>query len=80
MNDTQGNPPTEGRPTGGRLVPQGRNLPAARDPYGSVGAYPIGAGEAPMEGGLDLLEYWRILNKRKWLIGGIAGAFLVFGR
>src|SRR5207344_1599900 len=43
------------------------------------GAYTGGAGEAPVDGGLDLLEYWRILNKRKWLIGGIAGAFLVFG-
>ena len=29
--------------------------------------------------GLNLLEYWRILYKRKWLILGIAAAFVVLG-
>ena len=58
---------------------RGRAVPATRDAYGPLGAYTGGAGEAPVDSGLDLLEYWRILNRRKWLIAGIAAAFLVFG-
>ena len=29
--------------------------------------------------GLNLLEIWRLLNKRKWIILGIAAAFLALG-
>jgi polysaccharide biosynthesis transport protein len=60
-------------------VLRGRTVPATRDGYGPLGAYTGGAGEAPVDSGLELLEYWRILNRRKWLIAGIAAAFLVFG-
>jgi capsular exopolysaccharide synthesis family protein len=78
MNDTNADP-SNGRGTAGRLVPQSRPAPAPRDPYGQLNPYTGGAGEAPADSGLDLLEYWRILNKRKWLILSIAGAFLAFG-
>ncbi len=42
---------------------------------------PIRAGPARprSNSGVDLLEYWRILNRRKWLIVGVAAAFLVLG-
>ena len=79
MTDTHANPSNENRATAGRLVPQGRTVPATRDPYGQLGAYTGGAGEAPVESGFDLREYWRIFNKRKWLIVGIAAAFLALG-
>ena len=62
------------------LVPAGANTPAIREPYGPLG-YPMGPGEMAAEPTTLhlLLECWRILNKRKWLIFGIAAAFLVIG-
>src|SRR5262245_29174664 len=65
---------------GGALVPTGANTPAVRDPYGPLG-YPMGVGEAPAEPTTLrlLLECWRILNKRKWLIIGVAATFLIIG-
>jgi len=80
-DDQQNNPsaenedqtPVERRTTDARAVA------ATRDPYGQIGAFTERAPEVDGESGLDLREYWRILNKRKWLIASIAGAFFVIG-
>ena len=78
MNYNQASQPFEGRDKA--LVPVAASTPALREPYGQLG-YPIGIGEAPAEPTTLhlLLECWRILLKRKWLILGIALAFLVIG-
>ncbi len=78
MNHNQANEPYEGRDRA--LIPAAPTTPALREPYGPPG-YPIGLGETAAEPTTLhlLLECWRILNKRKWLIVSIAGAFLVIG-
>jgi len=56
----------------------GRQVATARDAYGDF-VYPDAV---PLEGadaGVVLREYWRIFNKRKWVVLSIAGAFLVVG-
>src|SRR5207245_2710612 len=62
----------------GALVPAAAKVPARRNPYGQLGPYGASP-DVPGDFGLILLGYWRILNKRKWLILGIAGAFVVLG-
>jgi len=52
---------------------------ATRDSYGQIVAFREHGPEADGEPGLDLREYWRILNKRKWLIASITGACIVIG-
>ena len=65
------------RPEGGQLVLAAQNLPAARDPYGMLAGYPATGAETPGHSYLDIiLELWRIVYKRKWLILSIAAAFL----
>jgi polysaccharide biosynthesis transport protein len=78
MSYNQANQPSKGGDQA--LVPVTANAPALREPYGQLG-YPIGLGEAPPEPTTLhlLLECWRILLKRKWLVIGIAAAFLVIG-
>lgn len=78
MNYNQGNEPYQGRDRA--LVPAASSTPALREPYGPLG-YPIGTGETAAEPTTLhlLLECWRILNKRKWLIVSIAATFLVIG-
>ena len=68
------------RPEGGQLVLAAQNLPAARDPYGVLAGYPITGTETPGHSYLDIiLEIWRIVYKRKWLILAIAAAFFTIG-
>ena len=68
------------RPDGRQLVLAAQNLPAARDPYGMLAGYPETGTETPGQSYLDLiLELWRIVYKRKWLILSIAAAFLTIG-
>ena len=79
MQDSPHKPSHESR-AGGKLVPAAaRNVPAPLDPYRQVGGYGPGAGDPPGDGRRLLLEYLRIVNKRKWLIVSLVGAFLVFG-
>jgi polysaccharide biosynthesis transport protein len=83
MTDTKIAPgPAEPEPTG-RLVPVGSTAPAIRNPYSAPGGYGTGYGNGmgEAEGGFlpDLLEYWRIVNKRKWLILSIIGSALALG-
>ena len=79
MNYQRANPPDgEAKPSG--LVPAAQSLPAARDAYYSaVGAYTGPGAEPASDFQLDLLEYLRVLIKRRWLILSIVAASLVFG-
>ncbi len=70
------------RSEGGQLVLSGHSLPAARDPYGTLAGYPAIGPETgtPGRSYLDIvLELWRIVYKRKWLILGIAAVLLTIG-
>jgi len=58
-----------------QLVPVSESVPALRDPYGRLAPY--GVGDEAEQPGFKLLEYLRILDKRKWLILSIAAAFVV---
>ena len=71
MNDL---PQGEGG-TARQLVPVADTLPALRDPYGRLAPY--GVGDEAEQPGFKLLEYLRILDKRKWLILSIAASFVV---
>src|SRR5919109_1885447 len=77
MTDREDNSPNDNRPTAGRLVPAAQGVPAphSEGPVGSYGGFAPDAGSF----GPDLLEYWRILNKRKWLIASITAVFVVLG-
>jgi capsular exopolysaccharide synthesis family protein len=68
----------EGETRPGNLVPTDQLMPAARDPY-RVGAYGYAPAAAASEFQLDLLEYLRILIKRRWLIASIVAAALAVG-
>ena len=76
MND-RANEPNGNRQTAGQLISAAQSVPAMRDPYGPLAGYPGTVADAPEPFGFNLLEYWRILNKRKWLILSIAAAFVV---
>ena len=78
MNDLASAPYSDNR-NGRQLVPVAEAVPALRDPYGRLALYGGGIAEESEPSGLNLLEYWRILYKRKWLILGIAAAFVVLG-
>ena len=74
MNNYQG--PSDNRASRGQLVPAAQAVPAVIQPYGPLAGYGAGVAEGPEPFGLNLLEIWRVLNKRKWLIIGIATACL----
>jgi succinoglycan biosynthesis transport protein ExoP len=78
MNYNQPSEPSEGGDKA--LIPAAPPTPALHEPYGLLG-YPVGLGDAAAEPTALhlLLECWRILNKRKWLIVSIAATFLVIG-
>src|SRR5437763_3315085 len=88
MNYHRANLPEDSDPKRGSVVPAAQAVPAARDPYNSaVGSYygPNGYGpgygpgaDAPSNFQLDVLEYLRIIVKRRWLILSIVGAALTF--
>lgn len=62
---------------GGQLIPAVQTVPAVPELYGSLPGYPGGmAADGPELFGLNLIDLWRILNKRKWLILSIAVAFV----
>jgi capsular exopolysaccharide synthesis family protein len=82
MSERQAAPSDENGASQGRLVPAVRNVPATRDPYGAygdVGAYMGGVSEAPDGFRFDLREYWRIFNKRKWVILSVLVAVVALG-
>ena len=62
---------------GGQLIPAVQTVPAVPELYGSLPGYPGAmAADRPELFGLNLLDLWRILNKRKWLILSIAVALV----
>jgi polysaccharide biosynthesis transport protein len=77
MTDTKLALAPDAEPTG-RLVPVAAQLPAVRNPYGSPSGYGQMGDE---ESGFvpTLLEYWRIITKRKWLILSIIGSCVALG-
>jgi capsular exopolysaccharide synthesis family protein len=80
MSDPQAAPAEENSGPQGKLVPIAHNnVPTALKPYGDVGAYMGGAYEAQDNFGFDFREYWRIFNKRKWLILSVLVAFGALG-
>jgi capsular exopolysaccharide synthesis family protein len=79
MNDSKG-PYAHSRPTS--LVPAGTNLPATQHPpygYGPVSTPLEEARGAPGEITLLILEFWRVLTRRKWLIAFVAVACMLLG-
>lgn len=74
------NVPKGNQESGRQLVPVGEAVPALRDPYGRLalyGAYGPSLGEESEQSGLNIREYLRILNKRKWIILAIAASIVV---
>jgi succinoglycan biosynthesis transport protein ExoP len=62
--------------SGGQLVPAAQSLPSPVDAYGLPAGYGAAFAEAPEPLQVKLLEIWRILNKRKWIIFGIAASLV----
>jgi polysaccharide biosynthesis transport protein len=78
---TSGPPKIAGdpRPTAsGLVVPSSPLLPVRNDPYAQIGSYG-GAPDNDGERGFNLSDYWRIVNKRRWLILSVIGLALVLG-
>ena len=71
MNDQASWPNANPR---GQLIPAAQTLPTTFDPYGPLAGYGGLEANAPELVGRKLLEIWRILNKRKWLILSIVAA------
>src|SRR5262245_18118352 len=76
MNDLASAPNSDNR-NARQLVSVAQAGPVLRDPYGRFALYGGDVPEDSMQIGVLLLEYWRILYKRKWLILGVATAFVV---
>jgi len=77
MYNDQANGPNDNRNSAGQLIPAAPGaVPATFDPYGPLGGYRGTTADEPELFGLKLLDYWRILNRRKWLILGITAAFI----
>jgi capsular exopolysaccharide synthesis family protein len=78
MTNDQSQEPNRNQETGTQLIPFSQ-LPARRDPYGGIAlaGYPASVADASEPSAFNLREIWRILNKHKWLILGIAAAFVV---
>src|SRR5215831_3588052 len=74
MNDKI-EPPLKSSPRSS-LVLANPTTALTREPYGPVGGYTGGVGG---DFASNLFEYWRILIKRKWLIGSVAVASLALG-
>ncbi len=79
MNFHRANSPEDGEPKSGSVVPSAQYAPATRDPYSSAVGHYYGPGaDSGSEFQVDLLEYLRILIKRRWLILSVALAALVY--
>ena len=67
----------DNRFAGGQLVvPAAQSLPAQYDPYGPARGYGTATTDEPELFGVKIFDYWRIINKRKWLILGITLSFV----
>lgn len=77
MSNARNERPDEGMDRAVRLVPVNAAPPANPDPYGAFVGY--GSADAPSDFGIDLLEYWRTIYKRRWLILSIVSAIVAIG-
>jgi len=77
MNDSKGSAFSDNRPT--MLVPVGSPAPALRHPYGPIGGHAEDVRSAPGELTLLLVEFWRVIRRRKWLIVCISAAAMLLG-
>jgi len=78
MNYHRADLPEDSEAKAGAMVPAAQFVPATRDPYSSsVGSYIGPAAGAGSDFQIDLLEYLRILIKRRWLILSVVGGSLV---
>jgi capsular exopolysaccharide synthesis family protein len=77
MNHSKGSAFSENQPT--NLVPVGSAMPAVRHPYGPIGGHVEDARSAPGELTLLLVEFWRVIRRRKWLILCVAVASMLLG-
>jgi succinoglycan biosynthesis transport protein ExoP len=75
MND-QVDRPNESQKVAGQLIPAAQTVPAITDPYGYFPGYGQGETDGVRLFGLTVFDYWRFLNKHKWLILSIAAAFI----
>jgi polysaccharide biosynthesis transport protein len=76
MNERRNELPLGNSVAPGSLVPAGQSTALAREPYGPVGAYSGGAAD---DLAVNVFQYWRILIRRKWLIGSVAVASVALG-
>lgn len=79
MYERNNQPEDENRSAIGRLVPFDRTVPTLREPGDPLAGFPGGVPDRPGDIALDLLEYWRIIFKRKWLVLSILAACLALG-
>ena len=77
MDSNSVNGTNDSRPGMGQLVLATKGLPAPLNPYGPLAGYGASPADEPGLFGLGLLDYWRIVVKRKWLILGIVAAFVL---
>ena len=64
-----------------RLVPAGATVPAGRSPYSTLGYGGYGGQGSDDQESLagQVFKYWRMFEKRKWLVIGILLAFVTVG-
>lgn len=79
MTNAQQNPSDENKPLVDNSSHGGSLVSAQRPGGGQVAALAPRPFEIPEGSGFNPREYWRILNKRKWLIASIISASLMIG-
>jgi polysaccharide biosynthesis transport protein len=62
-----------------RFDPAVPQVPVTHDLYRQIGAYGAKGPDAPGSLRLVLVDYWRIVNKRRWVVLGILAAVFVLG-
>ena len=80
MSDNTALPPSDAGSTS-RLVPAGTTVPASRSPYSTLGYGGYGGQGSDDQESLagQVFKYWRMFEKRKWLVIGILLAFVTVG-
>jgi polysaccharide biosynthesis transport protein len=81
MNEISGSKAPQARPADGRLVAVPQAAPAVTGGYGYGYGPGYGYGDPDEAAGIrtKIFEYWRILNKRKWMIASIITACVAIG-
>lgn len=77
MSNARNERPDEGVDRAVRLVPVNAAPPANPDPYGAFVGY--GTADSPSYFNIGLLEYWRTVYKRRWLILSVLISVVALG-